>query len=47
MHDGVETRVRVFSQIAGATRCLRKPFKPRTLLAVIDECLVEMQARRA
>lgn len=29
----------------GATRCLRKPFKPRTLLAVIDECLVEMQAR--
>ncbi len=31
----------------GATRCLRKPFKPSTLLAVIDECLVENRARRA
>jgi CheY-like chemotaxis protein len=29
----------------GATRCLRKPFKPRTLLAVIDECLVETRTR--
>lgn len=25
----------------GATRCLRKPFRPETLLAVIDECLSE------
>ena len=24
----------------GATRCLRKPFSPQMLLAVIDECLV-------
>jgi CheY-like chemotaxis protein len=31
----------------GATRCLRKPFKPRTLLAVIDECLVEKQTQLA
>ncbi len=23
----------------GATRCLRKPFRPTTLLSVIDECL--------
>lgn len=30
----------------GATRCLRKPFKPRTLLTVIEECLTEKQARR-
>jgi DNA-binding response OmpR family regulator len=27
----------------GATRCLRKPFKPGTLLAVIDECLLEAE----
>ena len=25
----------------GATRCLRKPFRPATLLSVIDECLAE------
>ena len=25
----------------GAARCLRKPFTPATLLAVIDECLLE------
>jgi CheY-like chemotaxis protein len=30
----------------GATRCLRKPFKPRTLRTIIEECLVETQARR-
>ena len=30
----------------GATRCLRKPFKPSTLLAVIEECLAEMLAKR-
>jgi CheY-like chemotaxis protein len=27
----------------GATRCLRKPFKPTTLLSVIDECLSEAE----
>jgi DNA-binding NtrC family response regulator len=30
----------------GATRCLRKPFKPTTLLAVIDECLKEIEPHR-
>ena len=30
----------------GATRCLRKPFKPATLLAVIDECLAEAEPHR-
>ena len=28
----------------GATRCLRKPFTPKTLLAVIDMCLQESEA---
>ena len=30
----------------GATRCLRKPFRPATLLGVIDECLSEVEQRR-
>jgi CheY-like chemotaxis protein len=30
----------------GATRCLRKPFKPGTLLTVIDECLSESEPHR-
>jgi DNA-binding response OmpR family regulator len=30
----------------GATRCLRKPFRPATLLAVIDECLSEAEPNR-
>ena len=30
----------------GATRCLRKPFKPRTLLAIIEDCLAEIKTRR-
>jgi DNA-binding response OmpR family regulator len=30
----------------GATRCLRKPFRPTTLLGVIDECLSEAEQRR-
>jgi DNA-binding response OmpR family regulator len=30
----------------GATRCMRKPFKPATLLAVIDECLAEAEPHR-
>ena len=29
----------------GATRCLRKPFTPATLLAVINECLAEAKER--
>jgi CheY-like chemotaxis protein len=29
----------------GATRCLRKPFTPGALLSVINECLMETQAR--
>lgn len=33
----------------GATRCLRKPFRPSTLLRLIDECLSEAEphGRRA
>jgi CheY-like chemotaxis protein len=30
----------------GATRCLRKPFKPMTLLGVIDECLSAAEPHR-
>jgi CheY-like chemotaxis protein len=30
----------------GATRCLRKPFRPATLLGVIDECLSEIEPHR-
>jgi CheY-like chemotaxis protein len=30
----------------GATRCLRKPFRPATLLSAIDECLSEAEQRR-
>ena len=30
----------------GATRCLRKPFRPTTLLSVIDECLSEAEPDR-
>ena len=30
----------------GATRCLRKPFRPTTLLGVIDECLAEAEPHR-
>lgn len=30
----------------GATRCLRKPFKPTTLLSVIDECLSAAEPHR-
>ena len=30
----------------GATRCLRKPFRPRTLLGVIDQCLSEAEPHR-
>jgi CheY-like chemotaxis protein len=30
----------------GATRCLRKPFRPATLLRLIDECLSEAEPHR-
>ena len=30
----------------GATRCLHKPFRPTTLLRVIDECLSEAEPHR-
>jgi CheY-like chemotaxis protein len=30
----------------GATRCLRKPFRPATLLGMIDECLSEAEPHR-
>jgi DNA-binding response OmpR family regulator len=30
----------------GAARCLRKPFRPTTLLSVIDECLSEAEPHR-
>jgi CheY-like chemotaxis protein len=30
----------------GATRCLRKPFRPTTLLNVIDQCLSEAEPHR-
>jgi len=30
----------------GATRCLHKPFRPATLLSVIDECLSEAESHR-
>jgi DNA-binding response OmpR family regulator len=28
----------------GASRCLRKPFTPDALLAIINDCLAEVQA---
>src|SRR5947207_5003125 len=31
----------------GASRCLRKPFTPATLMTVIDECLAESRSRHA
>jgi CheY-like chemotaxis protein len=30
----------------GTTRCLRKPFRPSTLLGLIDECLSEAEPHR-
>jgi CheY-like chemotaxis protein len=30
----------------GATRCLRKPFRPTTLLSVIDQCLSDAEPHR-
>lgn len=47
--SGIEPPGADFLQMAirlGATRCLRKPFRPTTLLAVIDECLSEAEPHR-
>ena len=45
----IETSGPEFLRLAtglGATRCLRKPFKPATLLNVIDECLAQAEPHR-
>jgi CheY-like chemotaxis protein len=47
--SGPETSGPDFLRMAvklGATRCLRKPFRPTTLLSVIDECLSEAEPHR-
>lgn len=47
--SGPESAGPDFLQMAlrlGATRCLRKPFRPTTLLSAIDECLSEAEPRR-
>jgi CheY-like chemotaxis protein len=47
--SGTENTGSKFLRLAtrlGATRCLRKPFKPATLLGVIDECLAEAEPHR-
>jgi DNA-binding NtrC family response regulator len=47
--SGLEPSSSDFLRIAvrlGATRCLRKPFRPTTLLGVIDECLSEAEPHR-
>jgi DNA-binding response OmpR family regulator len=46
---GLEASSPDFLRVAlrlGATRCLRKPFRPTTLLAVIDACLLEAEPHR-
>jgi DNA-binding NtrC family response regulator len=47
--SGIEASTSDFMRMAvrlGATRCLRKPFRPMTLLGVIDECLSEAEPHR-
>jgi CheY-like chemotaxis protein len=47
--SGPETSGPDFLHLAlrlGAARCLRKPFKPATLLSLIDECLSEAEPHR-
>jgi len=47
--SGTESSGSDFVRLAtrlGATRCLRKPFKPATLLGVIDQCLTEAEPHR-
>jgi CheY-like chemotaxis protein len=47
--DDAETTDPDFLRLAarlGATRCLRKPFKPSTLLGVIDDCLSDAEPHR-
>ena len=43
--DSIETEKALAIKL-GATRCLRKPFRPATLLGVIDECLSESEPHR-
>jgi CheY-like chemotaxis protein len=46
---GTESTGSEFPRLAarlGATHCLRKPFKPMTLLGVIDECLSAAEPHR-
>jgi CheY-like chemotaxis protein len=47
--SGLEASSPDFLQMAvglGATRCLRKPFRPTTLLGVIDQCLSDAEPHR-
>ena len=47
--DDLDTAGPDFLRLAaslGATRCLRKPFKPSTLLGVIDDCLSQAEPHR-
>jgi DNA-binding NtrC family response regulator len=47
--SGLDASTSDFARMAvrlGATRCLRKPFRPTTLLGVIDECLSEAEPHR-
>jgi DNA-binding NtrC family response regulator len=47
--SGLEPSTSDFARMAvrfGATRCLRKPFRPTTLLGVIDQCLSEAEPHR-
>jgi DNA-binding NtrC family response regulator len=47
--SGLEASTSDFVRMAvrlGATRCLRKPFRPTTLLGVIDQCLSEAEPHR-
>jgi len=47
--SGTESTGSEFVRLAtrlGATRCLRKPFKPAALLGVIDQCLTEAEPHR-
>jgi DNA-binding response OmpR family regulator len=47
--SGTESSGSEFVRLAtrlGATRCLRKPFKPATLLGMIDQCLTEAEPHR-
>ena len=46
-HDGTAPDFLRMALELGAARCLRKPFTPDALLAIINECLVERDICRA